>query len=1057
LAVTIGLLLLARGASPAHADAPTCVLQVAGAVTGKVNDLLDAPGGKLVVAANGLFRYSDERIFPVEGESAGFTAKVQLTPSELVFASYRSLYRYDGKTVARIWDPPSTSLLSDLSVQNTRAGPLLITENRLYRYDGSRVVRVEGDLKGRANAVYDEPNDTLIAADDGLFRYDGSGTTRVEGGPRVPLSEFQNTPSGLLVVRKDGDFFIFNPPQPIRAIVRAPIIPPYTFFVTARALLIAGKNGLFEFDGDKISPVAGDLAGPVESFYATPVGILLAGSDNLFIFSGGRTSRVQGQQTGRILSFHSSPDGTLLAADKGLFLYDGARIVSVAAGPTGYISNFFDSPRGSLVDAQNGLFRYKNAQVIRVLGDAVSDVNEARGALGATGDVNEARDVSGTSLLAAMKGVFEYDGNRTIRLVGEPTGPAYAFYEVNGELLFAAENGLFRAILRPLSQSKVVLDNAVALSGAVPTQLGVPTRWRMVHPCAGVADRLGLQVDATQDGGKATSRVPAIGFQYHGGATSFQAAVPIPSDGEWTFRVTSVASGTDTQVGQPSDPVQFVSPVVPGLWGWLSAWWRVLLGSSFALLIALNLAIVVASRYSATAWRLATDESWKKAALVPQRLALKFSRTAQLWLLDLYVQGQRRALEGRIRPFLSLPLSGPEGAVEDAEVVLAHLARTRHLWIQGGAGMGKTAIFFRMRETHFGGTAINAFSVFRRHGYVLIPVEARRFSLVSADDKLGSAWVATCVASVLSESGLAIKDRGLLQAMFSKGTLAIAIDGLNEVGRGQAVAAFAAEFPSTPVLITSQESGEFPFMVWHLPRTVSEHVDGLLAIYLGAQRGEALASRVRALGLLPHLRSGYDVRLVIDLAAADPEGTNLPCDRIALYRAAVAAGWPEGDNRLELLQAAAWKLLSERGPNEDKRRLKPDEDAPRDLLEELEAVRERSGRSIRLIRAAPPAYEFVHDQMNAYLAACWLTDRSTVTVMSDILRETKLWEDGVETQRVLWSFAAAMLDRQHLEILWIFSGDDDRRAVLGRALAERAERERWSLTRPSTSAVAEVA
>ena len=64
---------------------------------------------------------------------------------------------------------------------------------------------------------------------------------------------------------------------------------------------------------------------------------------------------------------------------------------------------------------------------------------------------------------------------------------------------------------------------------------------------------------------------------------------------------------------------------------------------------------------------------------------------------------------------------------------------------------------------------------------------------------------------------------------------------------------------------------------------------------------------------------------------------------LELYRAAVTEAWPEGDQRLELLQAAAWKLISERGPNEDKRRLKPDVDAPKDLLEHLEAVRERSG------------------------------------------------------------------------------------------------------------------
>ena len=126
----------------------------------------------------------------------------------------------------------------------------------------------------------------------------------------------------------------------------------------------------------------------------------------------------------------------------------------------------------------------------------------------------------------------------------------------------------------------------------------------------------------------------------------------------------------------------------------------------------------------------------------------------------------------------------------------------------------------------------------------------------------------------------------------------------------------------------------------------------------------------------------------------------------------------------------------------------PTYDAPKDLLQQLESARERSGRSIRLIRAAPPGYEFVHDQMNAYLAASWLAERPSVTIIKDLLEKTKAWQDGLAAQRSLWGFVAAMLDRPLLEDLWIFAGDDERRAVFGRALAERAEREGWSLTRP---------
>jgi len=275
---------------------------------------------------------------------------------------------------------------------------------------------------------------------------------------------------------------------------------------------------------------------------------------------------------------------------------------------------------------------------------------------------------------------------------------------------------------------------------------------------------------------------------------------------------------------------------------------------------------------------------------------------------------------------------------------------------------------------------------------------------------------------------------------------------LNEVARGRAVAAFAAAFPNAPLFVTSQELGEEPFDVWRLPSTISQHVEGLLTLYLGAAKATVLTQSLKNSGLFDYLRSGYDVRLVIDLANVDPEGQNLPRDRIGLYGAAVAAAWPEGDDRLELLQAAAWKLISDRGPNEDKRRLKPDVDAPADLLERLEAVREQSGRSIRLVRAAPPGYEFVHDQMNAYLAACWFASRPSISTMKTLLQDTKAWLDGREAQRVLWGFVAALLDRSTLERLWVFAGDDEDRAVLGAALTERARREGWPLTRPAEQA-----
>jgi hypothetical protein len=148
---------------------------------------------------------------------------------------------------------------------------------------------------------------------------------------------------------------------------------------------------------------------------------------------------------------------------------------------------------------------------------------------------------------------------------------------------------------------------------------------------------------------------------------------------------------------------------------------------------------------------LATDEFWGKKALFLQTLLLRHWQSAQLWLLDLYVRERREAAASKSLPYLPLPLTGHNGKIADSDAVLARLAVARHLWVQGGTGMGKTAMFLHLRQNHFGGTENTSFAIFRRDGYVLVPIEARRFPEALFEEKSASAWVIACVLSVLSE------------------------------------------------------------------------------------------------------------------------------------------------------------------------------------------------------------------------------------------------------------------------------------------------------------------
>jgi hypothetical protein len=106
------------------------------------------------------------------------------------------------------------------------------------------------------------------------------------------------------------------------------------------------------------------------------------------------------------------------------------------------------------------------------------------------------------------------------------------------------------------------------------------------------------------------------------------------------------------------------------------------------------------------------------------------------------------------------------------------------------------------------------------------------------------------------QSGLETRDLGLVEAILRAGYVALALDGTNEADRDAALAAFVRQFPMVRVLATSQAAGMEGWETWRLPEDVAALREGLLQLWLGAEKGEVLARRIVAEGIVEAVVSG---------------------------------------------------------------------------------------------------------------------------------------------------------------------------------------------------------
>jgi hypothetical protein len=320
-------------------------------------------------------------------------------------------------------------------------------------------------------------------------------------------------------------------------------------------------------------------------------------------------------------------------------------------------------------------------------------------------------------------------------------------------------------------------------------------------------------------------------------------------------------------------------------------------------------------------------------------------------------------------------------------------------------------------------------SSFERLRCIPIIVPLREYRGVPVEPGHPEDWVASATQMAVSAFGVTFEDQGLFRAMIKSGAFLLVLDGANEVERENEIELFARSAPAARILVTSQVPGSDYFINWHLPYTITEEVEPLLCLFLGAETGKAIYARIKATPLLSAIRSGYDVRLIADLVERRGPDVALPPGRLGLYELILATIQMPDNSKFpeERLCKAAWEIWRVDGG----RKLEVGKHLDKELLAPL--VREGQ-KVLRTLDAQH--FEFRHDQMRSYLAARWPAQYE-VNPISLFEKEVDIWRISPEEQEGVWSafaeiFAAKRLEEAKALLEW--STRHLERAILQHAL-----------------------